>query len=127
MSGPRLASREEVAGFVRSSLAEGVAALYVDGDLQLIDSALLEGDPAAAVERPVARIILPGLALGAEGFFLVRYNPRGLRFAWRGEIGPTARLRSAGEDHDLHLIDHLLIGAGVQSIGGVKPPSNGFF
>ena len=112
-NGPqRIASRTAAADYVRSVSADldgSVMAMFLDGNLNLLAlDCVGQGNAANCSLKPYL-LVRRGLELGAVGFILIQHSPERVLKATAEEVRLTREIRRAGEDFDVHLLDHLII------------------
>jgi DNA repair protein RadC len=111
--GPRLEGRSAVADFVRSlpeEFAGWMLAVYLDRDFSLLALDRVGPETQEKYRLKPMEFVRRGHKLGAVGFVLVHYAPDRTTKAWPGELRMSREIRRAGEDFDIHLLDHLVIG-----------------
>lgn len=108
----RIASRTAAADYVRSlstDLDGSVLAMFLDGNLNLLAlDCVGQGNPANCSLKPYL-LVRRGLELGAAGFILIQHAPGRVLKATAEEVHLTREIRRAGEDFDVHLLDHLIM------------------
>jgi len=101
--------------YVRSlpaSFADSVLSLYLDGGFNLLAVDQLGPGRASDCGLKPMQLIGRGERLGAVAFILVTYAPGRVAKASPEESRITREIRRAGEDVDIHLLDHLIVGRG---------------
>lgn len=84
-------------------------ALFLGPEFKLLAvDRLGQGSAAACVSKPM-RLIARGEKLGAVGFMLVHNDPGRSAPPTPEEYALTKEIRRAGDDFDVHLLDHLVI------------------
>jgi len=109
---PKFASRSAAVDYVRSLPPEfegSFLAIFLDRDFNLLAlDRLGEGNVTQCGVRPTD-LVGRAARLGAAGFILIH---RALE-RWSGgsseEYRITREIRRAGEDHEIHLLDHLIL------------------
>lgn len=120
VAGEQLPSRDAVLDFVRSlpnGLAGSTLALFLGSDFKLLAlDRLGEGNATDCNLKP-HRLAARGAALGATGFLVVHHAPARCSRPTPEEYAITKEIRRAGEDLDVHLLEHLILTrAGVKDI-----------
>lgn len=107
LGGPRAA-----VDYVRSchaDLAGSVLALFLDNNFNLLAMECLGQGRAVDCEIKPYLLVRRGLQLGAVGFILIQNSPDRISNATPEEIGLSREIRRAGEDFDVHLLNHLIV------------------
>lgn len=110
---PRLGSRTAIADYVRSlpaDFADRMLALYLDRDFNLLALDRVSQETSGKYDLKPMQFVSRGQKLGAIGFVLVHYAPDRLTRPWPGELRLSKEVRRAGDDFDIHLLDHIVIG-----------------
>lgn len=108
----RIAGPSAAADYVRShgaALAGSGLVLYLDNGFKLLAMDRLGQGRAADCEIKPYLLVRRGLQLGAIGFVLVQNSPDRISKATPEEIGLSREIRRAGEDFDVHLLNHLIV------------------
>ncbi|HEY0630183.1 MAG TPA: JAB domain-containing protein [Sphingomicrobium sp.] len=108
----RIKGPTAAADYVRihgSHLAGSVLALFLDKNFDLLAMDCLGQGRAADCEIKPHLLVRRGLQLGAIGFVLIQNSPERLSKATAAEIELTREIRRAGEDFDVHLLNHLIL------------------
>jgi len=104
---------------VRVFAADGgpsLLALYVGRNSELLGIERL-GRTEAVIEAP--SIVGQARRLGATGFILAHYDPPRSSGPTAGELRASKELRRLGEDVDVYLLHHLIVGDhGLREIAG---------
>jgi DNA repair protein RadC len=108
----RIANRSTAAAYIRSlpdSLANSSLALFLDREFGLLAmESLGRGNAADCVAKPYL-LVRRACELRATGFLLVHYAPLRTSPPTPEERQTSRTLRKAGEDFDVHLLDHLIV------------------
>ena len=110
--GLRLTSRKAVVELVRSppdEYADAMLALFVGGDFNLLSLDRLGPGNAADCALKPARLSHRGAKMGAIGVILIHHAPDRVLRPTPDEFRITKEIRRAGEDFDVHLLDHLIV------------------
>lgn len=108
----RITGPSAAAAYVRShdvEPADSVLALFLDNGFNLLAMDRLGQGRAADCEIKPYHLVRRGLQLGAVGFVLIQNSPARLSRATAEEIALTREIRRAGEDFDVHLLNHLIV------------------
>lgn len=109
----RVANRDDVIRHVRSLPAKSrgsLLALYLGANFHLLATEILgRGNAGECGVKPM-RIVRQAHQLGAIGFILVHHDPGRMSAPTAEEIKVTREIRRAGEDFDIHLLDHIILG-----------------
>lgn len=112
----RIGSRSAAAAYVHTlpaGYSDALLALFLDSDFNLLAlDRLGQGNAAECGVDPVD-LVRRGAGLGAVGFLLVHHSPRRTSGGTPEEFKVTREIREAGEDADVHLLDHLIIAGGI--------------
>lgn len=111
----RIGSRSGTVDYVRSlpaAYSNALLALFLDADFNLLGlDRLGEGNVTECGVNP-GELARRGARLGAVGFILVHHAPDRTSGGTREEIEATKKIREAGEDAEVHLLDHLILAGG---------------
>ena len=108
----RITGPSAAADYVRSynaALVGSVLALFLDNNFNLLAMDRLGQGRAADCEIKPYLLVRRGLQLGAVGFVLIQNSPDRISNATSEEIGLSREIRRAGEDFDVHLLNHLIV------------------
>lgn len=100
------------ADYIRSrgaGVAGLVLAMFLDRDFNLLATDCLGQGNAVACDIKPYLLVRRGLQLGAVGFVLIQNSPDRMSKATPEEVGLTRQIRRAGEDFDIHLLNHLIV------------------
>lgn len=107
LSGPNAAV--EYVRSLEAVLDGSVLALFLDKEFNLLAMDNLGQGRAADCHIKPYLLVRRGLELSAAGFLLVQSSPDRISRATVQEIALTKEIRRAGEDFDVHLLNHLIV------------------
>jgi len=111
-SNKKITSRSAAVDHVRSlppDFESSLLALFLDHQFNLLSVERLgEGSAADCGLQPVA-LVHQAAKLGAVGFVLIHHAPQRSSGGSREEYRITREIRMAGEDFEIHLLDHLIL------------------
>lgn len=110
--GQRFANRKALIDHVRSLPAGrtgSLLAIFLDAHFNLLAADCLGQANAADCQLKPYLLVKRGLELGAVGFVLVHHAPERVGKATTAEVDVTREIRRAGEDFEVHLLDHLIL------------------
>ena len=108
----KIASRSAAIDYVRSlppDFEASLLALFLDRDFNLLALDRLGQGSAAYCGLQPGALVGRAARLGAAGFVLVHHAPERLSGGSPGEYRITKQIRKAGEDYEIHLLDHLIL------------------
>ena len=108
----KIASRSAAIEYARSlppHFEGSLLALFIDRDFNLLDLDRLGQGNAAECGLESTALVSRAAKLGAAGFVLIHHAPERLSGGSAGEYRVTREIRKAGEDYEIHLLDHLIL------------------
>jgi DNA repair protein RadC len=111
----RIVNRSAAIERVRSlpaGFSGSILAMFLDRNFNLLAlDRLGQGNAAECGVIPLD-LVHRGARLGAAGFILIHHAPERSSGASPEEYAITKKIRRAGEDFELHLLDHLILAGG---------------